>query len=1034
MATNDTATPDNTPEQDPITSKSLGTHILFWSALTFLTVIWAGVDEFIVKRPYLDYQSEFREVYAAALDAREAKAREDMQIAHQDPAVEELDEEIKALKQELEGQRQELQNKLQDLGPRIEAISEGYREKNSMIAALRYKIDVAPEGSSLRDARLKELEDLRARKVAIAMPNGETIELDSDEFDKSFKEWKDQRSELQKQLGALMKPLGDLEKERKKKVALLMPSVDPTEIANLRTKIEDMTTGIKQIHVKEFELIDRCESCHLGTREPLILTAEDMQGHREFISHPNPELLAIHDPEKYGCSPCHNGNGIGTISVEKGHGRHHYWLWPLWEPDNYEAGCLQCHRQEIYVPHADTLNDGRELFRHKGCWGCHRYEGYDEVSEELKRIDQEIVQLQDAVAQANKDVTFAYDSTPNDLSDEERDRLSSRYAAEATNRKIGLEFQLDEARTHKQDMLNEKKRPGPSLKELKAKIEPHWLEQWIANPHEFRPGTRMPVFRLEDDQIKAIAAFVWQRATDPATFAADRAIPQHAKGDAANGKELFETRGCMACHAIDGVGSDWAADLSRVGEKAKYDYLVEWVKNPRKRNPNAVMPNLRLTEDEAKNIASYLETRKSNEPIPVVDTTSLNDESLAADGLRYVLNYGCAGCHEIGGLESEGRIGTELTAWGSKPIERIDFGLHTHNAHLAKEDPNDPIGAWYHEVLDRYTVSDDPWYEEWYNKKGFAMRKLKQPEYFDQGKFKPDRLEKLKMPNFMLADEEIVALTTFLRGSTEPGFQIEENMAAPMTGDRKAIAEGWWIVQKYNCLGCHKIRPEQDPPYWTLPRFQNADTTNNAVTKDKPPSLIGIGARLDPIWFAKFLANPALSATDVHRNGVRTYVETRMPSFDLSEREISQLIRFFRALSEQPPTYVPEVPAGFQGENDPDLAFARELTQKVCFKCHNVASFAETNWQNAPGAPFIHAPQRLSPEWIQQWLEDPTVMIQPLTGMPSVFAFDEGEQRWVCTDSAVTDLRDRYKGDHIELLKRYLMHFNETENAALSGK
>ena len=36
-------------------------------------------------------------------------------------------------------------------------------------------------------------------------------------------------------------------------------------------------------------------------------------------------------------------------------------------------------------------------------------------------------------------------------------------------------------------------------------------------------------------------------------------------------------------------------------------------------------------------------------------------------------NLGCAGCHEIAGLEDEGPISTELTKEGSKPLEQLDF-------------------------------------------------------------------------------------------------------------------------------------------------------------------------------------------------------------------------------------------------------------------------------------------------------------------------------------------------------------------------
>jgi len=90
----------------------------------------------------------------------------------------------------------------------------------------------------------------------------------------------------------------------------------------------------------------------------------------------------------------------------------------------------------------------------------------------------------------------------------------------------------------------------------------------------------MPNFRLNDDQIKAISAYIWQSALSDS-------LPKHKPGNAAHGKELFETRGCLACHSIgEGdhmQGGTFAANLTRVGEKANYDYLVRWVHNPRER-------------------------------------------------------------------------------------------------------------------------------------------------------------------------------------------------------------------------------------------------------------------------------------------------------------------------------------------------------------------------------------------------------------------------------------------------------------------
>ena len=67
---------------------------------------------------------------------------------------------------------------------------------------------------------------------------------------------------------------------------------------------------IRQINNPDAGIVDRCESCHTGIREPVVITAKDMGGKAVFVSHPEPELLQLHDPEKFGCSPCHGGNGM----------------------------------------------------------------------------------------------------------------------------------------------------------------------------------------------------------------------------------------------------------------------------------------------------------------------------------------------------------------------------------------------------------------------------------------------------------------------------------------------------------------------------------------------------------------------------------------------------------------------------------------------------------------------------------------------------------------------------------------------------
>src|SRR5260221_449668 len=100
-----------------------------------------------------------------------------------------------------------------------------------------------------------------------------------------------------------------------------------------------------------------------------------------------------------------------------------------------------------------------------------------------------------------------------------------------------------------------------------------------------------------------------------------------------------------------------------------------------------VMPSLRLSPQDAEDVASYLVTLKKQEPSAYADASFMDDPNLKPEGKKWVRHFGCAGCHEISGLEDEGRIGTELTTEGSKPIERLDFALLTETAQRVGSEP-----------------------------------------------------------------------------------------------------------------------------------------------------------------------------------------------------------------------------------------------------------------------------------------------------------------------------------------------------------
>jgi len=1052
------------PENDPVVSKSLAPHYVISMVILMATFFWAMWDEDFGQRPWKTFQHEWKDRYSTFLKNARSQSSDSQKEVESSPDYQKLKQDYEAASQAAAPRIKEINEKLHDLSADILAVQNVFTDRRAYVGASTYDIETETSPSA-KQRKQRSLDEYKKESIAVVMPDGKTRQFkDYDDLETTYNDLKNERTQLSAELGDLIKPVSEKKQLMDSYLSDHMVNLTPSQLVNLQNGVEAWTPKIRQINVNEHSanleredsanIVDRCESCHMGIREPVKLTAASMalQGKkpdeyaRAFTSHPEPDLLKIHDPEKYGCSPCHQGNGRATTSVEKAHGNYEHWLWPLFSPGNYESGCQICHSADMVVISNDigwTLTEGKDLFRQRGCTGCHRYEGYDKEPEDLLSIAQQIKQLDQEKKDNFKQAGDLMKQADKAESNDEANRLNDRAVAlKVTNSKLDLRIvQLDRST---KSLLQDMKKVGPNLKDIRLKLNKNWIPVWLKKPSDFRATTKMPNFRLNDDQIKTISAYIWQSAlTDQ--------LPKHKPGNATHGKELFETRGCLACHSIgegDQVqGGTFAANLTRVGEKANYDYLVRWVHNARERTrpycpyekkdigpedykkkglpyvfdlehsqcPNdghelqvqnmTVMPSLRLSPQDAEDIASYLITLKKQEPSSYADASFMDDANLRAEGKKWVRHFGCFGCHEISGLEDEGRIGTELTTEGSKPIERLDFALLTEVAQRGGHEPITDPG-------DLSRLPEGPAKQPWYDQKGFFEHKLAEPNIWDQGKEKPET-EKLRMPNLHLTKEQIRALTTFLLGSQEnplpPSYQYR-----PLDY-RRDIQEGWWVVKKYNCMGCHQLIPGQKTSLMGMARYQDAQ-------EQLPPKLLTEGARVDPEWLLRFLKNPALNDKHNNRNGVRSYLQVRMPTFSFSENELGKLVRFFQALSRQPFPYIPEeIPVLTTKETE----MARSLfssTAAPCLKCHATGDPAHDRFATAPN--FLQAHGRLKPDWVERWIIDPQA-ISPGTSMPSgLFKRENGH--WVFSGPTPASFRG-YDKDHTKLLVDYILQLTPEE-------
>jgi mono/diheme cytochrome c family protein len=140
--------------------------------------------------------------------------------------------------------------------------------------------------------------------------------------------------------------------------------------ASTRERAEKIEIGLQQIYLKSLERSDRCVSCHRGVENPLMAAAE--QPHRQHSG----KYLEDHPIAKFGCTVCHRGQDRAT-NMREAHGEEHtHWDFPIIPSKYIQGSCAQCHDYEMLRHEGgEKVARGEELFRQKGCQGCHKING-----------------------------------------------------------------------------------------------------------------------------------------------------------------------------------------------------------------------------------------------------------------------------------------------------------------------------------------------------------------------------------------------------------------------------------------------------------------------------------------------------------------------------------------------------------------------------------------------------------------------------------------------------------------------------------
>ncbi len=809
--------------------KSYGSVFVIGIALLVALSIWAYVDDNFTRRPWKVVQARFYRLdYSraqAAYDEEDKKLRDDAKY-------QELAKKLAAYQSSLAGG--ELGKKLKALESeearatvKFQEIDQKVKDVKSELEEAWYEHDHAVQQKRNPKPYLDLIGDLDKRKA---------------QLDKELLPARDRRVQLKEEIKKIQSGAKEIEDELAK-----------------MTAERDKWVRVMENATFKLARVDRCQTCHMAINRPGFEKEAN-----PFKTHPRREVLLAdnaHPPDKFGCTGCHEGQGVAVNSVHQAHGEGPLWELPLLRGSKAQSSCTSCHLDvQKFADDAPLLVEGQRLFEQVGCTGCHLVKGYENIP------------------------------------------------------KI-----------------------APSLLKISAKVDPSWMVRWIENPHKFRPRSRMPNFDLKEDDAIALASYIWSQSKEEG----DKWTQEHPapaglrEGDAnaaAKGKKLVETIGCKGCHGFAdgefttplGKSKDLVPNLKDISTKVGPQWIYHWLKNPRGFSPDTRMPSLRLSDDEALSITTYLTTLGAkSDPIAGIQE-KLADAASIKKGESLVRKWGCFGCHEIKGMEKESRIGAELTTFGSKAKEELFFGNRTD----------------IKETWDDWTYS-----------------KLKTPRIYAT-----ERIEQV-MPQFDLADEDIKALRILLGGFRER--KVGQLYLADQGLRVQQVVEGRRLMQQYNCVGCHEIEKRGG---YIRKYYEESPTL-------APPVLNGEGEKVQSNWFFSFLKAPI---------PIRPWLELRMPTFGFSDEHTNQLIGFFNGLSkvEIPYAYIDDK------KIPPDhIEAAKKLVSKDyfnCFSCHQQGEKKPEGPVEGWAPDLTLARQRLNPNWILKWLKDPQ-KVQPGTKMPSFY-------------------------------------------------
>jgi len=617
---------------------------VFFSALLLALSLWVVWDDEFGLRPWKKYQEEFKTLKHDQLEKDYRKAVVEFQRSGGHARLADLEAQL--AKADAAFQSKATQEKYKQLTAQFDALHEqlALNQKELQNARGLFLESEYYFTKTQKPEYKTKMDELQGQIDAIAL-RGTLLQKKEDGLKSSLSELTAGKARIAAEIERMQGGLEDL----KEKIA-----------NNKKVPVE-----IKQIHIKDIDKADRCQTCHIG-----IDGKRPVSALQPFARHPASFIyLDHHDPAKFGCTFCHRGQGRATTSIEKAHGTVKHWDEPLLAGDMTQTSCLNCHGDLKGLRGAEEIVNSTELLKKYGCYSCHKIPGYETVGDVgpvLTEVGSKVNYSWAVKWLLDPKLYFSTARMPKFFFTQDQAEAIADYLfsmSGTTRHDVDYSKETPDAKLVEQGKAlwsqarcnlchttggrggNHIKVYAPDLSKVGSKVNKEWLFRWIKNPNAYFPGTKMPRFRFKDEEIKALVEYITSEYKDDE---AELKYVQPVEIQVASikkGKDLVQKYGCYGCHKLQGMeemvqiapslkrqgvsflrGDEMrekiGTELSSIGSKPlemldfgklkksipndRLSYIKQKLRDPRGYRLGLRMPDFRLAESEINELAAVL--------------------------------------------------------------------------------------------------------------------------------------------------------------------------------------------------------------------------------------------------------------------------------------------------------------------------------------------------------------------------------------------------------------------------------------------